>query len=155
MAIATARPDGALTAMRTCATPVLSMMRQILVPLLLILPATPALAGLHVCNKAALPAKVALGRFNGTQWMSEGWWTIAPKHCTALISTRLKARYYYLYATNSGPGSWDGGHAFCVRAAKAFRIGGRADCARRGFDKKGFFEVDTNQKTDYTQYLSD
>ena len=98
---------------------------------------------------------MALGRFNGTEWISKGWWTIAPGTCAIVISTPLDARYYYLYASDGGPGSWDGNRGFCVSGADAFKIAGRADCAGRGFDRKGFFEVDTGQKTDYTQLLSD
>jgi uncharacterized membrane protein len=131
------------------------MLRPFLAALALLSLAAPAHAGLKVCNRTKLPVKAALGRFNGKEWMSEGWWTLPPRHCTALISSRLDARYYYLYATNGGPGSWDGSHAFCVTAGEVFRIDGRADCASRGFDRRGFFEVDTGQKTDYTQNLSD
>lgn len=130
-------------------------MRPLLALFVLVSLAGPAVAGLKVCNKTKSPMKAALGRFNGKEWMSEGWWTIAPGHCSQLISARLDARYYYLYATNGGPGSWDGGHAFCVSGGEVFKIDGRADCAGRGFDRKGFFEVDTGQKTDYTQNLSD
>ncbi len=130
-------------------------MHRIPAALALVLLATPAHAGLTICNKTAHSVKAALGRFNGTQWMSEGWWTISAAHCTAVISAPLDARYYYLYASDGGPGSWDGGRGFCVSAADAFKIDGRADCAGHGFDRKGFFEVDTGQKTDYTQTLSD
>lgn len=130
-------------------------MQRIFLALAFVLAAAPAHAGLTICNKTAQPAKLALGRFNGTHWTSEGWWTISARHCTKVISTPLDARYYYLYATDNGPGSWDGGRAFCVSQAEAFRIIGRGDCAGRGFDRKGFFEVDTGKKTDYTQSLSD
>lgn len=132
-----------------------SMTRPALIALALLLSATPAAARFTVCNRTAEPVKLALGRFNGTQWMSEGWWTLPRDHCTAVINTPLKARYYYLYATDGGPGSWDGGRAFCVAGTGSFRIDGRADCAGRGFDRKGFFEVDTGRETDYTQSLSD
>lgn len=131
------------------------MTRPVLLALAVLASASPALAGFTVCNRTAQAVTLALGRFNGTEWMSEGWWTIASQHCTTVIKTPLKARYYYLYATDGGPGSWDGGRAFCVTGTGRFRIDGRADCAGRGFDRKGFFEVDTGRKTDYTQSLSD
>ena len=130
-------------------------MTRISVAFALVLLATPAAAGLAVCNHTAQPAKLALGRFNGTHWMSEGWWKIAGHRCAKLISSPLDARYYYLYATDGGPGSWDGSRAFCVSNSDSFKVVGRADCAGRGFDSKGFFEVDTGSKTDYTQSLSD
>ena len=130
-------------------------MDRTLAALAFVLVALPAQAGLTICNNTAQPAKLALGRFNGTQWMSEGWWTIGGRHCTTVIATPLDARYYYLYATDGGPGSWDGSRGFCVSASDRFKIVGRGDCAGRGFDRKDFFEVDTGRKTDYTQSLSD
>lgn len=122
--------------------------------------AEPACAKLDVCNKAAGPAKVALGRFDGAGWMSQGWWTIAPHTCATLIDHPLVARYYYLYATDGGAGSWSGSRAFCVGTPDKFSIAkfsipGRGDCASRGYDQKSFFEVDTGNKPDWTQSLSD
>ena len=121
----------------------------------LVLLAGPAEAGLKVCNKTAQPAKVALGRFDGTHWMSQGWWTIAGHDCAEVIAAPLDARYYYLYATDGGPGTWDGSHGFCTASAATFEVTGRSDCAARGYDRKGFFEVDTADKQDFTQSLSD
>ena len=71
-------------------------------------------ARLAVCNKAARAASVALGRFNGTEWMSEGWWTIAPGTCADLIVSPLDARFYYLYASDGSSGMWAGSTAFCT-----------------------------------------
>lgn len=130
-------------------------MNRILAFLALLLPAQPALAGLTVCNETARPAKLALGRFDGTHWTSQGWWTIASHRCTAVVPTPLDARYYYLYASDGGPGSWDGGHSFCTAATDTFKITGRGDCAGRGYDRKDFFEVDTGDRPDFTQSLSD
>ncbi|HVZ69251.1 MAG TPA: DUF1036 domain-containing protein [Rhizomicrobium sp.] len=129
-------------------------MRRLLLAIL-ICAASPASARLAVCNKAAGPAKVALGRFDGATWMSEGWWTIAPRACATLIDTPLRARYYYLFATDGGAGSWSGSRSFCVSETDKFSIGGRGDCASRGYDQKSFFEVDTGNKPDWTQFLSD
>lgn len=130
-------------------------MSRIAAAFVFVLMAAPAEARLAVCNSTAHPAKLALGRFDGTRWVSEGWWKIDGHRCATLIATPLDARYYYLYATDGGPGSWDGSRAFCVSNSDSFKIVGRADCAGRGFDSKGFFEVDTGTKTDYTQSLSD
>ena len=43
--------------------------------------AGPALAAFNVCNKSSLAVRAAIGRFDGTSWTSEGWWTIQPKAC--------------------------------------------------------------------------
>jgi len=130
-------------------------MRRILPILLLAMLVSPAEASFAVCNKTPRPARVALGFFNGTDWASAGWWTIAPKACHTLLNQPLIARYYYLYANDGGPGSWAGSRSFCVSSDARFEIVGRAACVRRGYDRKGFFQVDTGQQPDYTQYLSD
>ncbi|MBS0279337.1 MAG: DUF1036 domain-containing protein [Proteobacteria bacterium] len=116
----------------------------------------PAHAGLNVCNKTAKSTRVALGRFDGTTWMSEGWWILAPKKCAVLVPGTLRARYYYLYAGDGGAGSWDGETKFCVGIGDAkFHSRLRSHCAAYGMDSKGFFTVDTGDDADYTQTLSD
>ena len=105
--------------------------------------AGPAQAGLSVCNKGKFPARVALGRFDGKDWSSEGWWTIAPASCADVIKAPLNARYYYLYGTDTASGAWDGETSFCVSRSPKFSIAGRADCAKRGYDRQRFFQIDT------------
>ena len=80
--------------------------------------AAPALAGFNVCNTSSLPTRVAIGRFDGTHWTSEGWWTIKPKACAAILTGALDARYYYLYATDGAAGTWEGKTHFCVAPEK-------------------------------------
>ncbi|MGA7711338.1 MAG: DUF1036 domain-containing protein [Rhizomicrobium sp.] len=122
---------------------------------LILFTTAPAFAGLAVCNKAALPAKVALGRFDGKVWRSEGWWTIQPQKCETLLSGPLDARFYYLYGTDGGSGTWNGGKNFCTSASGPFSIPGRGHCAARGYDRTGFFEIDTGDRADWTQSLGD
>ena len=105
-------------------------------------------------TRPALPVRVALGRFDGTEWTSEGWWTIKPKDCAGLLTGPLQARYYYLYASDEAAGTWEGDTRFCVAPSARFTAPGRADCAKRGFDRRGFFPVDTGQNPDWTQNLS-
>ncbi len=118
-----------------------------------LLATVPAQARFAVCNKASLPAKVALGRFDGKTWRSEGWWTILPQKCETLLSGRLDARYYYLYGTDGGSGTWNGSKGFCTAAVGPFSIAGRGHCAARGYDSMGFFEIDTGDNADWTQSL--
>ncbi|HEY7979654.1 MAG TPA: DUF1036 domain-containing protein [Rhizomicrobium sp.] len=116
----------------------------------------PAHATLSVCNRTAKAARVAVGRFDGTAWMSQGWWVVAPNKCDAVVPGRLKARYYYLYAADGGAGSWDGARKFCVGIGdEKFQSRIRSHCAARGMDSKGFFAVDTKDAANYTQTLSD
>jgi uncharacterized membrane protein len=116
--------------------------------------AGPALAGFSVCNKTGQQVRAAIGRFDGTNWTSEGWWTVKAGGCAALLTGPLQGRFYYLYATDGAAGIWDGKTRFCVAPEKRFKAVGRADCAKHGFDRRGFFEVDTGKKPDWTQTLS-
>ena len=122
---------------------------------LILIATAPAHAGFAVCNKATLPAKVALGRFDGKVWRSEGWWTIQPQKCETLLSGPLDARYYYLYGSDGGSGTWNGGKWFCTAATGPFAIPGRGNCAARGYDRTGFFEIDTGDRADWSQSLAD
>jgi uncharacterized membrane protein len=130
-------------------------MRFVLALVLLLAAIGPAAAQFTVCNKGAREAKVAIGRFNGTRWSSEGWWHVPAKKCAALIAGKLDARYYYLYATDGAAGTWDGSTTFCTATNDRFSIVGRGGCAAQGFDRRGFFEVDTGSRLDWTQSLSD
>jgi uncharacterized membrane protein len=130
-------------------------MRFVIALCVLMAAASPADAGLSVCNKGTHDVKVALGLFNGTRWISEGWWQVGEKKCVQLTSGHLDARYYYLYATDGASGTWDGGKNFCVGTADKFAIVGRGACAARGYDRRGFFEVDTTDQLNWTQSLSD
>jgi uncharacterized membrane protein len=113
-----------------------------------------AKADFTVCNKASVAATVALGAYDGKNWESRGWWTIPPRKCTTLVSGRLNARYYYLYGTDGVSGNWNGGTYFCTLAEAKFEITGRGDCAARGYDRKGFFAVDTGNSPNWKQSLS-
>lgn len=115
----------------------------------------PARAGLEVCNKAKVAAKVALGRFDGRAWKSKGWWVILPGKCLTLIEGPLDSRYYYLYGADGGSGTWNGDTDFCTKTNGRFEIAGRANCAARGYDRKGFFEIDTKNEAHWKQSLSD
>ena len=117
-------------------------------------PAGPAQASFRVCNKTGQAARVAIGRFDGTHWTSQGWWSIAPAGCAELVSGPLDARYYYLYASDGAAGIWDGHTYFCTAPSEKFTIPGQGACAARGYDHRGFFQVDTGQSPDWTQSLS-
>ena len=123
--------------------------------LLILFAAVPAQAGFAVCNKTKEPVTVAFGHFDGKEWASSGWWIIQPQKCETLLSGALDARYYYLYGTDGGSGTWNGGTYFCTKAVGPFEIPGRGNCAARGYDRKGFFGIDTGNKPDWKQSLSD
>ena len=78
----------------------------------------------------------------------------APKTCAELLTGPLQARFYYLYASDGAGGTWEGKTHFCIAPDAKFLAPGRNDCAHRGFDRRGFFEVDTGKSPDWTQTLS-
>ena len=115
---------------------------------------SPAFASFNICNKSNLPVRAAIGRFDGANWSSEGWWTVQPKSCEAVLTGPLQGRFYYLYASDGAAGLWEGHTMFCTAPKSPFRATGRSNCAGRGLDRRGFFQVDTGQAHDWTQTLS-
>lgn len=115
----------------------------------------PAHADFRVCNNTKHMIGLAIARSNGIDWVSEGWWNIDSKGCTVILEGPLKARYYYLYAVEYDiGGGWTGDRYFCT-GKRSFSITGRQNCRDRGYDRTGFFEVDTKDATDYTHLLTD
>ena len=123
--------------------------------LLLALGAPPAMADLQLCNKTSSRVGVALGYKDAEGWASEGWWNIAPNACETLLPGPLIARYYYVFAVDYDKGgSWGGNAVLCTRD-KLFTIRGIRNCEDRGYQKSGFFEVDTGEKPTWTVSLSE
>jgi uncharacterized membrane protein len=114
----------------------------------------PARADLKLCNNTESRVGVALGYKDKEGWATEGWWTIAPQKCMTLLKGDLIARYYYVFAVDYDKGgSWGGKSIMCTRD-KVFTIRGVEECETRGYNKTGFFEVDTGEEKDWTISLS-
>jgi uncharacterized membrane protein len=115
----------------------------------------PARANFRACNETSHMISLAIAHSNGIDWISEGWWNIPAQGCTVVLEGPLKARYYYLYGLHYDVGGgWTGDRYFCT-AKRSFMITGREDCEKRGYERSGFFEVDTQNALDYTHILSD
>ena len=114
----------------------------------------PALADLKLCNKTPSRVGVALGYKDKDGWAAEGWWNVGPNNCESLLKGPLIARYYYIFAIDYDKGGSWGGKAMMCTQRKIFTIRGIEDCQPRGFEKTGFFEVDTGEETDWTISLS-
>jgi len=122
--------------------------------LLMALDAGPVAADLELCNKTESRVGVALGYKDHDGWASEGWWNIGPNDCETLYPGPLIARYYYVFAVDYDKGgSWSGEAILCTRD-KLFTIRGIKDCEERGYQKTGFFEVDTGENPKWTVSLS-
>jgi hypothetical protein len=67
----------------------------------------------------------------------------------------LVARFYYIYALDYDRGGEWSGQAFMCSRDKEFTIKGTENCLARGFDRTGFFEVDTGDQRAWTVQLTD
>lgn len=115
--------------------------------------ASPAAAGLDVCNETRSRVGVALGYYRQDTWVSEGWWHLDAQQCAPVIKSGLTARYYYLFAIDfDAGGGWSGLSTLCVDPGE-FTIVGRKECEPRGHHTAGFFEVDTAKSPDWTVRL--
>ena len=114
-----------------------------------------ARADFRICNNTSNRASIALAYTDGEQWVSEGWWNVKPNGCETLIRGALAAQFYYAYAMDERGGEWKGKAFMCTRD-REFKISGRNDCFTRGFDRTGFFEIDTGKDSrNWTVQLTD
>lgn len=117
--------------------------------------AMPAHADFRVCNNTQSRVGVAIGYKDNELWSTEGWWNVAANSCETLMRGPLSARFYYLYAIDYDQGGeWSGKAYMCTRE-KEFTIKGRNDCLARGYDRIGFFEVDTSEQKNWTVQLTE
>jgi uncharacterized membrane protein len=117
--------------------------------------AETAEGSLRVCNQTANTISIALGYKAERGWQSEGWWVADPGDCRSVYNGVLDARYYYIYAADDiGGGSWDGNFFLCTRD-ETFTIFGVEDCLARGYERTGFFEVDTQNRSNWMIQLTD
>lgn len=123
---------------------------------LAVLTATSAAhADFRLCNNTGSRVGVALGYKDSEGWTTEGWWNVAARTCETLLRGALIARYYYIYAVDYDRGGEWSGHAYMCSREKEFTIRGTDDCLARGFDRTGFFEVDTGEQRSWTVQLTD
>jgi uncharacterized membrane protein len=117
--------------------------------------AVPARADLRLCNMTGSRVGVALGYRDAQGWITEGWWNLGAKACETLLKGGLAGRFYYIYATDyDRGGEWTGKSFMCTRD-REFSIRGVEDCLSRGYDRNGFFEIDTGEQKSWTVQLTD
>jgi uncharacterized membrane protein len=116
---------------------------------------SPASADFRLCNNTSSRVGIALGYKDADGWTTEGWWNISSRSCETLLRGTLVARYYYIYAIDYDRGGEWSGQAFMCSRDKEFTIRGTEDCLARGYDRTGFFEVDTGEQRAWTVQLTD
>jgi uncharacterized membrane protein len=115
----------------------------------------PAAADFRICNVTKSRIGIAIGYKDAEGWATEGWWNLKAGDCETLLRGTLAARFYYLYAVDYDHGGEWAGQAFMCTRDKEFTIRGTNDCLARGFDRTGFFEVDTGEQQTWTVQLTD
>jgi uncharacterized membrane protein len=127
------------------------------VPAALLLMASmyPAKADFRLCNNTGSRVGVSIGYKDNEGWTTEGWWNVSSRSCETLLRGALVARYYYIYAVDYDRGGEWSGKAYMCSREKEFTIRGTDNCLARGYDRTGFFEVDTGEQRSWTVQLTD
>ena len=120
-----------------------------------VLSTVAAQADFRLCNNTASRVGIAVGYRDKQGWLTEGWWNVAPRTCETILKGPLAARFYYVYAVDYDQGGeWSGTSFLCTRE-KEFTIRGYQDCLARGYDRTGFFEIDSGEQKSWTVQLSE
>src|SRR5262249_25911576 len=114
-----------------------------------------AAADFRLCNNTGSRVGVALGYKDADGWTTEGWWNLSARTCETLLRGGLVARFYYIYAVDYDRGGEWSGRAFMCTRDKEFTIRGTEDCLARGYERAGFFEVDTGEQRSWTVQLTE
>jgi uncharacterized membrane protein len=121
----------------------------------LTLDSAPVQADLRLCNTTTSRIGVAIGYRDPKGWTTEGWWTLPAQTCETLFKGALSSRYWYVHAIDYDRGGEWAGQSFMCTTDKSFTIRGVQDCDQRGYNRTGFFEVDTQAANDWTIRLTD
>lgn len=141
-----------LSARRLC----LTLISSVAVIALSSIGATNARADLQMCNSTSGRIGVAIGYKDAEgNWITEGWWNLPPHACEAVLKGTLAARFYYVYAIDYDKGGEWAGQAYMCTREKEFTIRGIEDCLARGYDRTGFYEIDTGEQRSWTIQLSE
>lgn len=112
-------------------------------------------ADLRICNKSESRVGISIGYRSDRGWTTEGWWNLEPSSCEVMLPGDLKSQYYYMFAVDYDEGGEWAGSAFMCTADKIYTIHGIEDCLARGFQRTGFFEIDTGTQTSWTIQLTE
>ena len=111
--------------------------------------------GLKLCNMTPSRVGVSIGFKSTKGWVSEGWWNIASNTCETVVNGKLINRYYYLHVLDyDQSGEWSGKLHMCTDD-EPYEIVGVENCSERGYNRTGFFEVDTGEESGWTVRLED
>src|SRR5215211_7921787 len=146
--------------LRRAGSPVRAAGRRLLVSValltaMMVFQTAPAAADFRLCNNTGSRVGISLGYKENDGWTTEGWWNLAARSCETVLRGSLVARFYYIYAVDYDRGGEWSGQAFMCTREKEFTIRGTEDCLARGYDRTGFFEVDTGDQPSWTVQLTE
>jgi uncharacterized membrane protein len=122
---------------------------------------SPAMAGLHFCNKTNHSVSVAIGTLTGDCQPdcfahTKGWWNIAPGSCKTPIGASLDTSgdtLYYYYAEDAYGSTWTGSFSLCIDPENSFDFDDTQNSSCDG-THKSFRRLTIGSKTDYTVSLT-
>jgi uncharacterized membrane protein len=120
-----------------------------------LLPLTEAKADFRVCNMTSSRIGVSIGYRDAQGWLTEGWFNLKANACEAVLKGDLTFKYYYVHAVDYDRGGEWGGRSFMCTREREFSVRGFENCLARGFDRIGFFEIDTGEQKNWTIQLTD
>ncbi len=94
--------------------------------------------GYAVCNDGTSEIWAALGLKAGSDYVSRGWWAIAPGGCAKALTDALGPGKIYLFATKHGNNRLVSGPEMFCTTDVTFNIQGRERCPQRGLAETGF-----------------
>jgi len=112
-------------------------------------------AGFRLCNNTQSLVGVSIGYRTSKGWVTEGWWRVPANSCASLIEGQLTSRFFYVYAEDADQGGQWRGPVFMCTSDKEFKIDGIEDCFARGYERTGFFEVDTGEQGNWMVRLTE
>ncbi len=114
-----------------------------------------ALADFRLCNNTQSLVGVSIGYRTKEGWLTEGWWRVPSNSCASLVEGALTSRYFYVYAEDADQGGQWRGSIFMCTSDKEFKIKGIEDCFARGYERTGYFEVDTGEQSNWMVRLTE
>ncbi|TKW68884.1 MAG: DUF1036 domain-containing protein [Paracoccus denitrificans] len=110
-------------------------------------------AMLSLCNQSFDVLNIAIAEPGPEDYVTRGWWRVAPNQCATLLRDPLEAREYFVFAADVfGNEALPGVTPMCV-GTREFKIESQQDCLIRGFLDARFYEVDPQGQPSWTVFV--
>lgn len=110
-------------------------------------------ATLSLCNQSFDVLNIAIAEPGGDDYVTRGWWRVAPNQCATLLRDPLEEKEYFVFAADVfGNEALPGVTPMCV-GTREFKIESQQDCLIRGFLDARFYEVDPQGQPSWTVFV--